>query len=64
MLGKPQKMLVERILKDGTACGYGENYIPIRLKDNILQKNTFADVILKDIYFKGDNSEIFAEIIS
>ena len=64
MLGKPQKMLVERILKDGTACGYGENYIPIRLKDNRLQKNTFADVILKDIYFKGDNSEIFAEIIS
>ncbi|MGN0032517.1 MAG: tRNA (N(6)-L-threonylcarbamoyladenosine(37)-C(2))-methylthiotransferase MtaB [Candidatus Limimorpha sp.] len=64
MLGKRQRMLVERIMADGTARGYGENYIPIRLKDNKLKKNTFVDVILKDIYYKGDNSEIIAEIIS
>ncbi len=58
MLGKPQKMLIERIMADGTARGYGENYIPLRLKANGLERNTFVDVVLKDLINKGDNSEI------
>lgn len=58
MLGKPQKMLIERIMADGTARGYGENYIPLRLKAKGLEKNSFVEVILKDVINKGDNSEI------
>lgn len=58
MLGKSQKMLVERITTDGTARGYGENYIPLRLKTKELERNTFINVTLKDIINKGDNSEI------
>ncbi|MCQ2322405.1 MAG: tRNA (N(6)-L-threonylcarbamoyladenosine(37)-C(2))-methylthiotransferase MtaB [Bacteroidales bacterium] len=58
MLGKPQKMLIERIMADGTARGYGENYIPLRLKAKGLERNTFVEVTLKDVINKGDNSEI------
>ncbi|MCQ2307625.1 MAG: tRNA (N(6)-L-threonylcarbamoyladenosine(37)-C(2))-methylthiotransferase MtaB [Bacteroidales bacterium] len=60
MLGKPQKMLVERVMADGTARGYGENYIPLRLKTKGLERNTFVEVTLKDIINKGDNSEMEA----
>jgi len=58
MIGKPQKMLIERVMTDGTARGYGENYIPIKLKAKGLEKNTFVNVILDDIINKGDNSEM------
>lgn len=58
MLGKPQKMLIERIMADGTARGYGENYIPLQLKAKGLEKNSFVEVILKDVINKGDNSEM------
>lgn len=61
MLGKPQKMLIERISADGTARGYGENYIPIRIKGKGLEKNTFAKVIIDNIIDKGDNSEVNAK---
>ncbi len=64
MLGKPQRMLIERVMTDGTARGYGENYIPIRLKAKGLEKNTFADVVLSDIINKGDNSEMSAVAVS
>ncbi len=60
MLGKPQKMLIERIMADGTARGYGENYIPLRLKAKGLEKNSFVEVVLKDVINKGDNSEMEA----
>lgn len=63
MLGKPQKMLIERIMADGTARGYGENYIPIRVKTKGLEKNTFVNVILEDIINKGDNSEMTGKVI-
>lgn len=64
MLGKPQKMLIERVMTDGTARGYSENYIPLRLKDNNLRKNTFVDIVLNDIINKGDNSELIASIMN
>ncbi len=64
MLGKPQRMLIERVMADGTARGYGENYIPLRLKAKNLEKNTFVDVILDGIINKGDNSEMTAVLTS
>lgn len=60
MLGKKQKMLIERIGSDGIARGYGENYIPLRLKGKDLEKNTFVEVTLDSIIEKGDNSEVRA----
>lgn len=64
MLGKPQKMLVERIMADGTARGYGENYIPLRVKTKGLERNQFVSVVLKDVINKGDNSEISATTLT
>ena len=49
MLGKTQKMLIERVNSDGIALGYGENYIPMRLKSKSLEKNTFVDVRVDSI---------------
>ena len=63
ILGKSQKMLIERVMSDGTARGYGENYIPIRLKAKGLEKNTFVDIILSDIINKGDNSEMIGILV-
>ncbi len=58
MIGKSQRMLIERISADGTARGYGENYIPMRLKSKDLEKNTFVNVELKELIDKGDKSEV------
>ncbi len=61
MLGKPQRMLIERIGADGIARGYGQNYIPIRLKAKGLEKNTFVDVVLNGIY-EGKEPEMIAAL--
>ena len=58
MMGKQQKMLIERINPDGIAQGYGENYIPMRLRGKDLEKNTFVNVKVDSIIEKGDNSEV------
>ena len=58
MMGKKQKMLIERINSDGIAQGYGENYIPMRLKGKDLEKNTFVNVTVESIIGKGDKAEV------
>jgi hypothetical protein len=40
---------VERIDSKGVARGYGENYIPILLKDPSAEKNTFINIRLGEI---------------
>ena len=55
MKGKRQRMLIERIDSRGMARGYGENYIPIQLSAQHLEKNTFINVTLNDIL--NTNSE-------
>ncbi len=53
-IGKTQKVLIERVDKD-YARGYGENYIPIKIKnDGSYQRNTFVDVIPKEIIAEGE----------
>ncbi|MCK9290508.1 MAG: tRNA (N(6)-L-threonylcarbamoyladenosine(37)-C(2))-methylthiotransferase MtaB [Bacteroidales bacterium] len=59
MIGKPQRMLIERITSDGTARGYGENYIPLRLKGKNLQKNQFVNVLLTGLH-EGKEPEVLA----
>ena len=45
-IGKTQIVLVERINQDGFAVGYGENYIPILIREKNLQTNIFYQVEL------------------
>ena len=47
--GRTQRMLIERIDAKGVARGYGENYLPIRIQGDNLQKNTFIDMKLNTI---------------
>jgi hypothetical protein len=42
-------MLIERIDSKGIARGYGENYLPIILKDCGAEKNTFINIRLGEI---------------
>lgn len=59
MEGASQRMLIERLMADGTARGYGENYIPLRLKANKLQHNQFVDVKLAGLH-EGKELEVKA----
>jgi len=59
MIGKKQRMLVERVGSDGVARGYGENYIPIRLKAKNIERNTFVDVVLTQLH-EGKELEVVA----
>lgn len=56
MKGRTQRMLIERIDSKGIARGYGENYIPIQVQDNGLEKNTFIEVKLGEI-MNRDNED-------
>lgn len=62
MIGKPQRLLVERFGADGVARGYGQNYIPIRLKAKGIEKNTFVDVVLDGIH-EGKELEMTAVLL-
>ncbi len=50
MIGKRQRLLIERVGNDHISRGYGENYIPVRLKAKGQEKNTFVDVVLTGIH--------------
>ena len=49
MKGTTQRLLIERIDTKGMARGYGENYIPIQIPAQNLERNTFIDVVLNEI---------------
>ena len=55
MKGATQRMLIERIDSKGIARGYGENYSPIQTTGEKLERNTFIDVVLKEIL--NENNE-------
>lgn len=43
-IGKTQRVLVEKINKQGFATGYGEHYIPVVIEEEGLIRNEFYDV--------------------
>lgn len=47
-VGKTQRVLVENI-NGNVAKGYGEHYIPVQFEAENLKKNTFYNVIIKEI---------------
>jgi len=52
-IGKIQRVLVEST--DGnTAKGYGEHYIPVQFEGENLKKNTFYNILIKDISAEND----------
>ncbi len=58
MQGKTQRMLIERIDSKGLARGYGENYIPIIVKDNSLHHNTFINITLGEIIHQENEEKM------
>lgn len=53
-VGKKQKVLVEKIQKNGFAVGYGENYFPVIFQSKGLNKNEFYEVIVDGIEIKDE----------
>lgn len=49
MLGKKQRVLVEKVNKSGWASGYGEHYLPVTFKTTDSTKNIFDKVMLKRV---------------
>ena len=47
-IGKTQRVLVENI-NGNIAKGYGEHYIPVQFESADIKKNTFYNVLIKDI---------------
>jgi threonylcarbamoyladenosine tRNA methylthiotransferase MtaB len=50
MIGKQQLLLVERVGADHVVRGYGEHYIPVRIKEKGVAKNSFVPVTLTGIH--------------
>jgi len=55
-IGKEQNVLIERINLKGEARGYGEHYIPVRIKNTSATKNTFYKVRIADILTDAEYS--------
>ena len=49
MLGKGQRVLVEKVDRQGLAHGYGEHYLPVAFPTDDLSKNRFQQVLLEDL---------------
>ncbi len=62
MLGKQQRVLVERVDDKGLARGYGEHYLPVTFKSSNPSRNSFADVTLKGLD-QADNPNMIATIL-
>ena len=45
-VGKPQKVLVEKIVEDGFASGFGEHYVPVIIQQQGLERNSFYEVLI------------------
>jgi threonylcarbamoyladenosine tRNA methylthiotransferase MtaB len=62
MIGQKQRLLTERIGSDGIVRGYGEHYIPIRLKAKDLTRNQFVDVIVTGVH-DGKEAAAIAQLV-
>jgi threonylcarbamoyladenosine tRNA methylthiotransferase MtaB len=49
LINKTQQVLIERITPDGLAGGYGECYVPVKIKDSGCERNTFITVHITGI---------------
>jgi threonylcarbamoyladenosine tRNA methylthiotransferase MtaB len=49
MVGKTERILIEKVNDKGIAQGYGEHYLPIQFSAPLLTKNIFRDVVLEKV---------------
>ena len=49
MLGKQQRVLIEKVNAVGMAQGYGEYYLPVQFPTTLRSKNVFQDVLLEKV---------------
>jgi len=49
MIGKTERVLIEKVSGQGMAQGYGEHYLPIQFSSPLRTKNMFQDVILEKV---------------
>ena len=59
MLGKKQRVLVERVDPNGRARGYGEHYLPIVFKDHGAQRNQYSQTLPESV-IPGKNPSLKA----
>ncbi|MCK5693091.1 MAG: tRNA (N(6)-L-threonylcarbamoyladenosine(37)-C(2))-methylthiotransferase MtaB [Bacteroidales bacterium] len=59
MIGKTERVLIEKVNSKGRAQGYGEHYLPIHFSTPVRTKNMFRDVLLEKVE-AGDNPFIQA----
>jgi threonylcarbamoyladenosine tRNA methylthiotransferase MtaB len=46
MIGKKQRVLIEKVSEEGIASGYGEHYLPIEFAVVDRTTNRFEDVVM------------------
>jgi threonylcarbamoyladenosine tRNA methylthiotransferase MtaB len=49
MLGRTERVLIEKVDAGGTARGYGEHYLPVQFSSPVRTKNIFREVRLEKI---------------
>jgi len=49
MLGKTQRVLIEKVSVEGVAQGYGEHYLPLQFSTPDRKQNIFQDVVLEKL---------------
>jgi threonylcarbamoyladenosine tRNA methylthiotransferase MtaB len=49
MIGKQQRVLIERVDGKGMARGYGEHYLPMHFHTGDQSRNRFEDIILEKV---------------
>ena len=49
MVGKPQRVLVEKVNQEGMARGYGEHYLPVRFLSSQTERNRFEQVVMDGV---------------
>ncbi len=49
MVGKTERILIEKVNEKGMAQGYGEHYLPIQFSTPLRTKNIFQDVVLEKV---------------
>jgi len=63
LIGKTQRVLVEKIDRKGYATGYGENYTPVRFRaDEKTRLKDFRDVLVTGLE-SGEDPNLIAEPI-
>lgn len=49
MVGKPQRVLIEKVDQQGTAHGYGEHYLPVVFPSDSMETNRFEHVRIQEL---------------